>query len=190
MSRKAVISTAVASIHREPRFNSEIVTQALMWEIVEILEEEKLWFHIRQEDGYEGWIYIFYIIEDPQSFPHWITLTDRFIPVSFSKDEGSERRILSFGTKVPVIDKNAQFITIALPGDISGKIPVQKPCPENSRTHLVYLAKSLLGTPYIWGGKSAFGFDCSGFVQLILAQWVYPSPETRECRLKPPGLLK
>ena len=52
MSRKAVISTAVASIHREPRFNSEIVTQALMWEIVEILEEEKLWFHICQEDGY------------------------------------------------------------------------------------------------------------------------------------------
>ena len=169
MSRKAIISTAVASIHREPRFSSEMLTQALMWEIVEILEEKNLWFHIRQEDGYEGWIYIFYIIEDPQSFPHWITLTDRFIPVSFSKDEGSECRILSFGTKVPVINKNAQFITIALPGDISGKIPVQKPCPENSRTHLVYLAQSLLGTPYIWGGKSAFGFDCSGFVQLILS---------------------
>ena len=157
MSRKAVISTAVASIHREPRFNSEIVNQALMWEIVEILEEEKLWFHIRQEDGYQGWIYIFYIIEDLQSFPHWTTLTDRFIPVSFSKDEGSKRRMLSFGTKVPVI------------GEISGKIPAQKPCPENSRAHLVYLAKSLLGTPYIWGGKSAFGFDCSGFVQLILS---------------------
>ena len=169
MSRKAVISTAVASIYREPRFNSEIVTQALMWEIVEILEEEKLWFHIRQEDGYQGWIYIFYIIEDIQSFPHWTTLTDRFIPVSFSKDEGSKRRMLSFGTKVPVIDKNAQFITIALPGETSGKIPAQKPCPENSRSDLVYLAKSLLGTPYIWGGKSAFGFDCSGFVQLILS---------------------
>ncbi len=143
MSRKAVISTAVASIYREPRFNSEIVTQALMWEIVEILEEEKLWFHIRQEDGYQGWIYIFYIIEDIQSFPHWTTLTDRFIPVSFSKDEGSKRRMLSFGTKVPVIDKNAQFITIALPGEISGKIPAQKPCSENSRAHLVDLAKSL-----------------------------------------------
>ena len=169
MSRKAVISTAVASIHREPRFSSEIVTQALMWEIVEILEEEKLWFHIRQKDGYEGWIYIFYIIEYPQSFPNWITLTDRFIPVSFSKDESSERRILSFGTKVPVIDKNTQFITIALPGQISGKIPAQNTCPENSRAHLVHLAQSLLGTPYIWGGKSAFGFDCSGFVQLILS---------------------
>ena len=168
MSRKAVISTAVASIHREPRFSSEIVTQALMWEIVEILEEEKLWFHIRQEDGYEGWIYIFYIIEDPQSFPHWITLTDRFIPVSFPKDEGSKRRMLSFGTKVPVIDENPQFITIALPGDISGKIPAQKPCLEKSRAHLTHLAQSLLGTPYIWGGKSAFGFDCSGFVQLVL----------------------
>ena len=38
MSRKAVISTAVASIHREPRFSSEMVTQALIWEKVEVLK--------------------------------------------------------------------------------------------------------------------------------------------------------
>ena len=62
MSRKAVIATAVASIHREPRFSSEIVTQALMWEKVELLKEEKLWFYIRQADGYEGWIYTFYLL--------------------------------------------------------------------------------------------------------------------------------
>jgi len=169
MSRKAVISTAVASIHREPRFSSEIVTQALMWEIVEILEEEKLWLHILQEDGYKGWIYTFYIIESRQSFPHWITLTDRFIPVSLLRHEDTNRRMLSFGTKVPVIDENPQFITIALPGDITGKIVSHKPCLENSRSNIIVLAESLLGTPYIWGGKSAFGFDCSGFVQLILS---------------------
>jgi len=190
MSRKAVISTAVASIHREPRFSSEIVTQALMWEIVEILEEEKLWFHIRQEDGYEGWIYIFYIIEDPQSFPHWITLTDRFIPVSFSKDESSKHRILSFGTKVPVIDKNLEFLTIALPGPIFGEIPAQKPCPENSREHLVYLAQSLLGTPYIWGGKSAFGFDCSGFVQLVLSTMGISIARDTGMQIKTTGLTE
>ena len=57
MSRKAVISTAVASIHREPLFSSEMVTQALMWEKVEVLKEEKLWFYIRQANGYKGWIY-------------------------------------------------------------------------------------------------------------------------------------
>jgi len=190
MSRKAVISTAVASIHREPCFSSEMVTQALMWEIVEILEEENLWFHIRQEDGYEGWIYIFYIIENLQSFPDWITLTDRFIPFSFSQDESSKRRILSFGTKVPVIKKNAQYFTVALPGQISGTIPSQNIFSENSRVQIIYLAQSLLGTPYIWGGKSAFGFDCSGFVQLILSIVGISIARDTRMQIKSPWLKK
>ena len=89
MSRKAVIATAVASIYREPLFSSEIVTQALIWEKVEVLKEEKLWFYIRQADGYAGWIYTFYLLENSESYPNWITLTNRFTPFSSSVDENS-----------------------------------------------------------------------------------------------------
>ena len=169
MSRKAVIATAVASIHREPRFSSEMVTQALMWEKVELLKEEKLWFYIRQADGYEGWIYTFYLLENSESYPNWITLTNRFTPFTSSLDENSEDRLLSFGSRVPVIKEDTQFISIALPDGKLGKIPAQNSITIQSREQLIKLAKSLLGTPYIWGGKSSYGFDCSGFVQLVLS---------------------
>ena len=168
MSRKAVISTAVSPIHREPLFSSEMVTQALMWEQVEILNEDNLWFHIRQEDGYEGWIYTFYMIENAESYENWLTLNNRFIPFASNEDVVGKHRSLSFGTQVPVLEENNQSVTIVLPGEIVGTIPSQTRDIKKSRRQLIALAKSLLGTPYIWGGKSAFGFDCSGFVQMVM----------------------
>ena len=169
MSRKAVISTAVAPVYKEACFSSEMVTQALMWEKVEVLKEEKLWFCIRQADGYEGWIYTFYLLENSESYPNWITLTNPFTPFTSSVDENSEDRLLSFGSRVPVIKEDTQFISIALPDGELGKIPAQNSITIQSREQLIKLAKSLLGTPYIWGGKSSYGFDCSGFVQLVLS---------------------
>ena len=168
MSRKAVICTAVAPIHREARFSSEMVTQVLMWETVEILAEDKLWYHIRQEDGYEGWIYVFYLLENADSFENWTLLQDRFVPFTEKNINGGDDSVLSFGTKVPVIEEDAPFISIALPDGKLGKIPAQNLITTQARVQLINLAKSLLGTPYVWGGKSAFGFDCSGFVQLVL----------------------
>ena len=169
MSRRGVISTAVAPVHREARFSSEMVTQALMWETFEILAEDKLWYHIRQEEGFEGWIYTLYLLENSESYPNWITLINRFTPFSSSVNENREEKLLSFGSRVPAIKEDTQFISIALPDGKLAEIPTQNSIPIKSREQLINLAKSLLGTPYIWGGKSAFGFDCSGFVQLVLS---------------------
>lgn len=168
MSRKAVISTAVAPIYKEASFSSAMVTQALMWETVEVFKEENLWFYIQQADGYKGWIYTFYLSKNVESYSKWITLTNRFTPVINKLDKNKEDRLLSFGTRVPVIKEDTKGITIALPNGQLGNIPAQKLFTIKSREQLIKLAKSLMGTPYIWGGKSAYGFDCSGFVQLVL----------------------
>jgi len=169
MSRKAVISTAVASIYREPSFSSEMVTQALMWEKVEILAEDKLWYQIRQKDGYTGWVYTFYLSKNSQSFDKWIILKDRFVPFSSGGGDNQKNRLLSFGTRVPVLEENTNYLTTILPSQIKGKIPIQELKEKKYRDQISKLSQSLMGTPYIWGGKSAFGFDCSGFIQLVLA---------------------
>ena len=39
--------------------------------------------------------------------------------------------------------------------------------PDDTRSKIIQLAKSLEGVPYLWGGKSSFGYDCSGFVQMV-----------------------
>ena len=50
MSRKAVILPAVAPVHKEPSFISEMISQALMWETVNIQEAYENWYQIKMED--------------------------------------------------------------------------------------------------------------------------------------------
>ena len=44
----------------------------------------------------------------------------------------------------------------------------QKQVVQKCRETIIELAISLLGVPYLWGGRSSFGYDCSGFVQMVL----------------------
>tara|TARA_Y100000588_G_C14061202_1_gene841495 strand:- start:219 stop:1004 length:786 start_codon:yes stop_codon:yes gene_type:complete len=169
MSKTRVISTAVAPIHREPRFSSEMVTQALLWEAVIILDEDNSWYHVQLDDSYTGWIYTFYLSDNSHSFDSWVTLTNRFTSFYPKESPIDESLFLSFGTKLPIIEvqQEKKCIAVELPNKRLGEVSIQKLPLEDKREELIRLAQSLLGTPYVWGGKSAFGFDCSGFVQSV-----------------------
>ena len=52
MSNNMIISTAVAPVHREPGFSSEMVTQGLMWESVSLNEEQDDWQRVKMDDEY------------------------------------------------------------------------------------------------------------------------------------------
>ena len=61
MKNMAVIAPAVAPIHLQPTFCSEMVTQALIWENVQIQENNENWCQIFMENTYDGWIHSFYL---------------------------------------------------------------------------------------------------------------------------------
>ena len=63
MNSVKTISTVVAPIHRKPSFTSEMVSQALMWEDVVILEQKNNWIYVNMEDSYSGWINQIYLAE-------------------------------------------------------------------------------------------------------------------------------
>ena len=169
MSREAVISTAVAPIHKEPGFSSEMVTQGLMWESVTIEEEQDDWQRVQMVDGYEGWVHNFYLTESPATFTNSLTITNRIAQVSPQRGKnGSVQVMLSFGTIVPVLEKTSGYSKIQLVNSNAGFIPPQENVTSQKRDIIIKLAKSLLSVPYLWGGKSSFGYDCSGFVQMVL----------------------
>ena len=86
MSRQAIILPAVASVHKEPSFSSEMISQALMWETVKIQETYENWYQIKMEDGYDGWIHSFYIYRrDPEEL-EYIFITMRAVPVYKERD--------------------------------------------------------------------------------------------------------
>ena len=169
MNREAIVLPAVAPVHKEPVFSSEMISQALMWENVTIQETYKNWYQIRMEDGYPGWIHSFYLnCNNPRHEEH-IFVTDRYAPVFYEIDkQNSIAALLSYGTYVPVVNIESGYCKIYLPDGSTGFIKLQKQINKKSREIIIELAISLLAVPYLWGGKSSFGYDCSGFVQMIL----------------------
>ena len=169
MSRKAVISTAVAPVHSGAAFTSEMITQGLMFESVSIQSEQDNWLNITMEDGYEGWVHNFYVSESHVNCQKSIMVTDRYAPLRLQCGTDSQiMALLSFGTVVPLIEKTSGYCTIQLINGSEAFIPAQRKILSKNRSDIIRLATSLFGVPYLWGGKSSFGYDCSGFIQMVL----------------------
>ena len=169
MKSSWVISAAVAPIHKEAGFTSEMVTQGLMFESVRILSKKDSWYNIKMEDEYEGWIHQFYLSETQVNYQNSLLLTNRHTPIRAQWDrDGQIQALLSFATVVPLIEKTSEYCKIELINGEEGFIPTQRNMALEARDNIIRLANSLLGVPYLWGGKSAFGYDCSGFVQMVL----------------------
>ena len=58
MKEYKIVKTEYANLYKKPSFNSEVVSQALIWEHIEILNESKNWIQIKQWDNYISWIHI------------------------------------------------------------------------------------------------------------------------------------
>ncbi len=169
MMDQAVISTAVVPVHKEATFTSEMITQGLMFESVFILGEHDNWLKIKMEDGYEGWIHHFYVSENHVNSQNSIILTDRYTPLRLQRGkDGQIMALLSFGTVVPLIEKTSEYCKIQMISGEEAFIPAQQEILKQNRSDIIKLAIYLMGVPYLWGGKSSFGYDCSGFVQMVL----------------------
>ena len=169
MSRKAVISTAVAPVHSGATFTSEMITQGLMFESVSIQSEQDNWLNIKMEDRYEGWIHNFYVSESRVNCQNSIIVTDRYAPLRLQREKDSQIiALLSFGTVVPLIEQTSGYCTIQMINGEEAFIPAQQEISRQSRSDILTLATNLFGVPYLWGGKSSFGYDCSGFIQMVL----------------------
>ena len=171
-----IVNTAVASIYHSPNFSSELITQALLWEELIINDKKDNWYHVKQRDGYEGWIHSFYVIDSSiydknkllQDRKEWYWVKNKFLNLSL---KGNSNFLISYGSLIPCFKDKNQLFTI-LPN--SKRVIVDEGSlirftdNVNYGDNIIYSAKELVGIPYLWGGKSSFGFDCSGLVQTVL----------------------
>ncbi len=168
MQTKAITDQSYIPMRLEPYSRSEMVSQLVFGEMYTILDEfGKDWYYVKSmDDGYEGWISIAapsYVNDD------FIEKFNDETPVycaSLIAQAGSEKRYVytGFGSRLPLFSD----YSFELPGESfsfrgefvigDGKLTDEK---------WISLAMSLLGLPYLWGGKSSFGLDCSGFIQLL-----------------------
>lgn len=143
-----ICTVTVAPVRAEGSDKAEIVTQILFGEAADILDVNKNWTKIKMHyDGYEGWMD-----------------TKQLKPVT--AEELAAR-------KVTVITED--FSSVMMKDGktlLSMGSEVEFPAVASRRSHdlresIALTAKEFLNVPYLWGGKSFFGVDCSGFTQLV-----------------------
>ena len=159
-----ICNLAIIPLRAEPSDRSEIVSQVLFGEHFEIIETRKQWSKIKLHfDNYEGWV-------DSKQY--------KIIADSDFKNLSKESIVLNFDLIEYITGKNNLLIPIPLGASLSflnhpeinseefdfegSKIEGIKP-----KANLIETAFMYLNAPYLWGGKTPFGIDCSGFTQMV-----------------------
>ena len=163
------VNVSFANIYRKPTFHSEVDTQVVLWEELEVLERINSFLRVRTEDHYEGWLNEHQVAVCPMPQVGWIMIRDLFRKI-YEKPDRLARilRVVSAGTQLPIISDEEGWAKVILPDEQTAFIPLEALKQRSSFTpgELVKVARRFMGVTYIWGGKTAFGLDCSGLVQL------------------------
>ncbi|MFT7590038.1 MAG: hypothetical protein ACI959_002260 [Limisphaerales bacterium] len=162
-------------VRKEPGDASEMVSQLLFGEYWLSISEEEKWIMIRMTDGYEGWIDRKQATFLPKPLKHKDLgdLTERIktIQESCSLDlvqsaTSKDRHIpLLIGSSLPQYD-GMSFNLLGEKFVYNGGA-TDAGQPPSEPAQIVKISLKYLGAPYLWGGRSPFGIDCSGFVQVV-----------------------
>ncbi len=159
---KGIVQVAVAPIRFEPSDKAEMTSQLLFGELIEVTQKKEQWIKIKASyDGYEGWTDEKLIIPISEEQSNELANSAEYVisPFDYAILEqvplpltiGAELR--TKGTELIYHNKKFTF-------------EGERCSSEFSIEKLLNIAFSYLNTPYLWGGKSTFGIDCSGFTQM------------------------
>ena len=156
---------AVAPVRLVPRFDAPLLTEALCGELATVYEVRDGWGWVQLEnDGYVGYMPMDNLSATIDEPTHWVASRATFIyPAPDLKRPPVMR--LSFNGKVTVLGREGRFLELARGGFVYGG---HLQAMEEKARDFVRLAERLVGTPYLWGGRSSVGIDCSALVQLAL----------------------
>lgn len=177
----AIVTISVGNIRSEPKHSAELATQATMGTPLSVLKKQDTWYLIQTPEGYISWIDAAGIaLMTEQEINAWYqkekaVFTPLFGHVFASESEAEIVSDLVAGNILIAQNEFQNHLEILLPDGRSGFVRKDQMMPyeewlatrKTSPEKLIQTAKSMMGVPYLWGGTSVKGVDCSGFTKTI-----------------------
>lgn len=174
----------VADLKGAPSHDSGLDTQALAGEIVTVYEQAEGWAWAQlARDSYVGYLSELALSRDVKPPTHRVWTRATFVyPAANMKTPIVEA--LPLGAEVAVADIAGEFARLVRGGFIFARhlAPLDQPA-----TDFVAVAESMTGAPYLWGGKTPAGVDCSGLVQASLAACGVAAPRDTDMQVNALG---
>ena len=167
--RPARVAVPVLDIRSAPRPDSGLDSQLLLGEAVDVFEEAEGYAWVQAErDGYVGYVSSAGLAAEARPATHVVAA-----PRTFTYREPDMKRpatgCFSLGSSVAVVDEaETRDTRYALLESGEALVAAHLRPVGDVAADFVAVAEMLEHTPYLWGGSSAFGIDCSGLVQLSM----------------------
>lgn len=164
--RRMQVKDGVADVKREPRPDARLDTQALYGESVVVYDEEEGWAWAQLErDSYVGWIAANVLWSRIETPTHRVRVPRTFV---FPRPDIKDPPLIALplGAEVEIAGERDAFLVTADGGFVYRSHLMRL---DERVEDFVAIAETLTGAPYLWGGKSSLGVDCSGLVQTSLA---------------------
>ena len=178
----ALVSVSVTDMKEDASYTSPTVSQAMMGTPVKITDHKSYWYKITTPEGYQGWTTEMNVsIITDEEFRKWKDsprgiVTSYFETIMSAPDKDSD--VIGNCIMGNILETTGEtengYFAVMIPGVGKGYIPCTALSPfketletmEVSEETIAATAEKFLGFPYLWGGLSPMGLDCSGLVKL------------------------
>ena len=178
----AVVTLSVANLRSQPKHPAELATQATMGTPLKVWKKENGWYLVQTPDNYLAWVdYAGAKLMTKAELNAWqqgekliYTNPYGFALASTDKD-GATVSDLVYGDVFVVKGKSKGYYEVSFPDGRTGFVATAEASPykewiksrQPTEDNLVQTSKRLMGLPYLWGGTSFKGVDCSGFTKTV-----------------------
>lgn len=177
-----VVSLSVCNIRSKPKHSAELATQAVMGTPLRVLKKEGDFYLIQTPDNYLGWVDDGGLaLMDKAAYNNWmaskkaVCLNDYVFAYRENDENAIKVTDLLAGNIIRIAGYQGDFTKIQMPDGRIGFVkneylmPYDKWLDSQKATseNILATAKEMIGRPYLWGGTSGKGMDCSGFTKTV-----------------------